>query len=115
MGHLIDTHWPVRLYCHLLGLGILSISHSHFPIFPFSHFPIPKSQAQAQSLSQLLDNSVSPLHWDLLRTDSGLNSYLNACESCVNRERDRITLVTSDKLTDCSLDLNVIACQNYKA
>ena len=80
----------------------------YFP-FPFSHFPIPKSQAQ------LLENSVSPLHWDLLRTDSGLNSYLNVCESCVNREGDRITLVTSDKLTDCSLDLNVIACQKYKA
>ena len=23
--------WPMRLYCHLLGLGVLSISHSHFP------------------------------------------------------------------------------------
>ena len=26
----------MRLYCHLLGLGVLSISHSHFP------FPIPQ-------------------------------------------------------------------------
>ena len=30
--------WPMRLYCHLLGLGVgaLSIFHSHFPI-PISH------------------------------------------------------------------------------
>ena len=32
--------WPWGLYCHLLelGVGVLSISHSHFPI-PNSQFP----------------------------------------------------------------------------
>ena len=44
--------WPRALYCHLLGLGIgeLSIFHSHFPIsiFPFP-FPIPNSPSPSQS------------------------------------------------------------------
>ena len=35
----------MRLYCHLLGLGIGVLSISYFPIshFPISHFPIPHS------------------------------------------------------------------------
>ena len=71
-GVVVVGGWPVRLYCHLLGLGVLSIFH--FPIsilfsdFPFpipnSQLPIPipnpstpsQAQTQAQSQSQSLDN-----------------------------------------------------------
>ena len=44
-----------------LGVGVLSIFHSHFPIFPFpflhSHFPIPIPSPQSQS--QSLDNFIT--------------------------------------------------------
>ena len=57
--------WPVRLYCHLLGLGVLSISH-----FPIPHSQIPSTQSQSpilvpnpqQSQSQSLDNSLNVIN-----------------------------------------------------
>ncbi len=42
--------WPPRLYCHLLGLGVFSISHSHFP------FPVPVQVPVAWQLTSIQSN-----------------------------------------------------------
>ena len=47
--------WPLRFYCHLLGLGVVSILYSLF----YSQVPGPKSQVPSPK-SQVLSPSPSP-------------------------------------------------------
>ena len=45
--------WPVRFYCHLLGLGVLSILYSLF----YSQVPGPSPKSQSQSLDNIFHTS----------------------------------------------------------